>query len=147
MKKGNRNLKCIYLCVIFSLVSWVAMAKNYTDSCAMPPLPSIIFKHAAKLLTPERKRLLDLTAKQIKSNPACKVKVMAYGSFSEELQELSWERAAVVVKYLIAKGINKDRFIFSYGNVNGPNDTVDLQGSTEDGPSWLPEPMPHKSHS
>ena len=48
-----------------------------------------------------------------------------------------------VIKYLVEKqGIAEDRFIFSYGG-EGDANTVDLMGTTEEGPNTIPAPHPN----
>ncbi|MBC7587446.1 MAG: hypothetical protein H7178_03720, partial [Chitinophagaceae bacterium] len=58
-------------------------------------------------------------------------------------QQMSWERVNAIIKYLVEKqGISESRLIFSYGQ-EGDADTVDLQGTTEDGPNTVPAPHPN----
>jgi hypothetical protein len=47
-----------------------------------------------------------------------------------------------VIRYLVERqGIAEDRFIFTYGE-EGDASTVDLMGTTEEGPNTVPAP-PH----
>jgi outer membrane protein OmpA-like peptidoglycan-associated protein len=111
-------------------------------SCSISNLPSIQFKNGAKL-SKDAERLLAAAAVQLKANPTCKVKLIGYGASSKAAQQLSWERVSAIEKYLVEKqGIAENRFIFTYGQEGSAN-TVDLQGTTEDGPNTVPAPHPN----
>lgn len=113
-----------------------------TPVCSVSDLPSIQFKNGAKL-TKDAEKLLAAAAAKLKANPACKVKLIGYGASSKAAQQLSWERVNAVEKYLIEKqGIAENRIVFSYGQEGSAN-TVDLQGTTEDGPNTVPAPHPN----
>ncbi len=110
--------------------------------CAITNLPSIQFKGNAKL-TKDAQALLASVAQQINANPTCKIKVVGYGASDKKAQQTSWERVNAVIKYLVEKqGIAESRFVFSYGQ-EGDANTVDLQGTTEDGPNTVPAPHPN----
>ena len=69
--------------------------------------------------------------------------MIGYGASSKAAQQLSWERVNAVIKYLVEKqGVAESRFIFTYGQ-NGDANTVDLQGTTEEGPNSVPAPHPN----
>jgi len=58
-------------------------------------------------------------------------------------QQSSWDKVNAVIKYLVERqGIAESRLIFSYG-MDGDSNTVDLQSTTEDGPSAVPAPHPN----
>jgi len=123
----------------------VANMKPVAPECKIGTLPSVIFKGNAKL-TKVNEGLLAGAAAQINANPACKVKVIGYGASSKAAQQFSWERVNAVIKYLVEKqGIAESRLIFSYGQ-NGDANTVDLQGTTEEGPNTVPAPHPNLKH-
>lgn len=112
--------------------------------CAIASLPSVQFKNSAKL-TKDAETVLASAAAQMKANPDCKVKVIGYvgGTASKAAQQLSYDRVSAVIKYLVEKqGISESRLIFVYGE-NGDANTVDLQGTTEDGPNTVPAPHPN----
>jgi outer membrane protein OmpA-like peptidoglycan-associated protein len=110
--------------------------------CSLTNLPSIQFKSGDKL-TKDAQTLLAGVAQQINANPTCKIKVIGYGSSSKKAQQTSWERVNAVIKYLVEKqGIAEGRFVFTYGQ-EGDANTVDLQGTTEDGPNTVPAPHPN----
>ena len=71
------------------------------------------------------------------------MKVIGYGASSKSAQQLSWERVNAVMKYLVEKqGISESRLLFNYGQ-DGDMNTVDLMGTTEDGPNTVPAPHPN----
>ncbi len=110
--------------------------------CTIGGLPSIQFKGSAKL-SKDNEAILAVAAAKINANPACKVKVIGYGASSKSAQQLSWERVNAVMKYLVEKqGISESRLLFNYGQ-DGDINTVDLMGTTEDGPNTVPAPHPN----
>lgn len=110
--------------------------------CAIGNLPSVQFRSGASL-TKDGQMVLASAAEQIKANPGCKIRVTGYGASSKSAQQLSWDRVNSVIKYLVEKqGIAEDRFIFSYGG-EGDANTVDLMGTTEEGPNTIPAPHPN----
>ena len=110
--------------------------------CGIGNLPSVQFRSGVRL-TNDAQMVLASAAGQIKSNPGCKIKVTGYGASSKSAQQLSWDRVNAVIKYLVEKqGIGEDRFIFSYGG-EGDASTVDLMGTTEEGPNTVPAPHPN----
>jgi OOP family OmpA-OmpF porin len=113
-----------------------------TAQCNVGNLPSIQFKGNAKL-SKDAMASLDGVAAKINANPTCKVKVIGYGASSKAAQQLSWERVNAVIKYLAEKqGISESRLLFVYAQ-DGDANTVDLQGTTEDGPNTVPAPHPN----
>jgi hypothetical protein len=69
--------------------------------------------------------------------------VIGYGASSKSAQQLSWERVNAVIKYLVEKqGVSESRLLFVYAQ-DGDANTVDLQGTTEDGPNTVPAPHPN----
>ena len=118
--------------------------KNWKPAgdCAIGNLPSVQFRNRASL-TKDAQAVLASAAAQIKANPTCKIRVTGYGASSKSAQQLSWDRVNAVIKYLVEKqGIGEDRFIFSYGSEGDPA-TVDLMGTTEEGPNTVPAPHPN----
>lgn len=122
------------------------MMANYKPAakveCAVGNLPSVQFKGNAKL-SKDAVAVLNSAASRIKANPDCKVKVIGYGASSKSAQQLSWERVNAVIKYLVEKqGISEARLLFVYAQ-DGDANTVDLQGTTEEGPNTVPAPHPN----
>ena len=111
--------------------------------CSVSDLPSIQFKSGAKL-SKDAQKLLDAAGAKIKANPNCKVKVIGHPAASKAAQQLSYERVSAVIKYLVEKqGVAENRFIFNYDGGSGDANTIDLQGTTEDGPNTVPAPHPN----
>ncbi len=115
--------------------------------CKITDLPSIQFKGGTVKLSKDAMDILKRVADQLKGQPACKVKVSGHGPATKPAQQLSWDRVDAVIRYLVERqGISSNRIIFEYGT-NGDANTVDLMGTTEDGPNSVPQPHPqfHKT--
>ncbi|GAC1398281.1 MAG: hypothetical protein NVSMB63_18490 [Sediminibacterium sp.] len=113
------------------------------SNCNIGDLPSIQFKKGSTKLSKEAQATLAGVASRIKANPGCNVKVIGYGASSKAAQQMSWERVNAAIKYLTEKqGIAESRMVFTYGQ-DGDANTVDLQGTTETGPSNVPAPHPY----
>jgi len=111
-------------------------------NCAIGALPSVQFKGTTKM-SKEALAVLSAAAAQLKANPTCNVKVIGYGATSKSAQQQSWERVNAVIKYLVEKqGIAEGRLLFVYAQ-DGDANTVDLQGTTEQGPNTVPAPHPN----
>jgi OmpA-OmpF porin, OOP family len=105
-------------------------------------LPSVTFKAGSNKLSKDAEAVLAAAAAQVKANPSCNVKVIGYGASDKRSQQLSWDRVNAIIKYLVEKqGIAEDRFIFTYGQ-DGDANTVDLEGTVENGPNTVPAPHP-----
>lgn len=88
---------------------------------------------------------LSRLASAMRSNPTCKIVVMGNGNASKVDQQRSWDRVNAVINYMVDKqGIDRDRFIFQYGQ-NGNTNAVDYRsaGDGEEGPSNMPPPFPN----
>lgn len=131
----------LLIAIVFFALTGNVSAQSNTNSCAMPPLPVIVFNKSV-FLNAKSMQMLDTVLKIAKRNPTCKLKVMGYGASSYKEQSASWDRVYSVVKYLTKKGYKKDHIIFEYGMQGSDPNTVDLMGSTEDGPAMVPVPLP-----
>ena len=88
---------------------------------------------------------LSRLSSAMRANPTCQVVVMGNGSGSKIDQQRSWDRVNAVINYMVDnQGIDRDRFIFQYGQ-NGNNNSVDYRsaGEGEEGPSNMPPPFPN----
>lgn len=124
-----------------------AEMRNRLDSmrvtCNISGLPSIQFRSGSLTLSSTAQSSLANIAQQINANPNCKVRVIGYGASDKRSQQLSWDRVNAVIRYLVDKqGISESRLIFAYGQQGDPN-TVDLEGTTEEGPNTVPAPHPN----
>jgi outer membrane protein OmpA-like peptidoglycan-associated protein/opacity protein-like surface antigen len=117
-------------------------------ACAITSLPSVQFKSGSLSLSATSKAVLNSVAQQMNANPECKVKLTGYykGSDKRSMQ-LGWDRVNTVIKYLVEQqGIAESRLIFSLSDGGDPN-TVDLMGTTEEGPNSIPAPFPNLQKS
>ena len=119
-----------------------------TATCAasMGSFPSVIFKAGANTLSADAKAALATAAVAMRNNPACRVVVIGYCSTSKKEQQMSWEYVNTVINHLVdTEGINIDRFIFSYGQLGGDCNTVDMRaaGEGEIGPNRVEPPHPN----
>ncbi|UAY56775.1 OmpA family protein [Arachidicoccus terrestris] len=111
--------------------------------CAITSLPSVNFSGSSIKLDDAAQSALTSAAAQLNSNPNCKVKIVGYGASNKRAQQLSWDRVNAVKNFLIEQqGISEGRIIFTYG-YDGDANTVDLQPTTESGPSTVPAPHPN----
>lgn len=110
--------------------------------CDLGMLPSIQFKGKSIAISTAAQASLAQVAQQLQSSPDCRVNVTGHGASDKRAQQLSWDRTNAVIRYLVEKqGISESRFIFHYGVEGDPN-TVDLEGTTEEGPNTAPAPNP-----
>ncbi|HJV20502.1 MAG TPA: hypothetical protein VJ552_11535 [Sediminibacterium sp.] len=120
------------------MANWQPAKKD----CNIGALPSVQFKSGAKL-SKDAQSVLAAAAATLKANPTCNVKVIGYGASSKSAQQQSWDRVNAVIKYLVEKqGIAESRLLFVYAQ-DGDARTVDLQGTTEEGPNSVPAPHPN----
>jgi OmpA-OmpF porin, OOP family len=86
---------------------------------------------------------LSSLAAQMKANPTCNVIIAGNGDGKLE-QQRSWVRANAVLNYMNSQGVDRDRFIFQYGN-GGAANTVDyrLAAPGQMGGSVPPPPHPN----
>jgi len=112
-------------------------------ACNIGSLPSVQFSRNSARLSKSAESVLASAAATIKANPNCNIRVIGYGASSKAAQQMSWERVNAVIKYLTEKqGISESRLLFQYGQ-DGDANTVDLQGTTETGPTMVPAPHPN----
>jgi outer membrane protein OmpA-like peptidoglycan-associated protein len=114
-----------------------------TGDCKITDLPSIQFRGSAVRLSNEAEAILATVANQLKANPGCKVRVSGHGASNKSAQQLSWDRVNAVIRFLVERqGLSDNRIIFEYGTEGDPQ-TVDLMGTTEEGPNSVPAPHPN----
>ena len=108
-------------------------------------LPSIVYKSGGTTLDKDNQKLLDAIAQKLKDNPNAKVKVLGHPEANKASQQKAYDRVESIIKYLVEKkGISENRFIFAYdAGGSGDGNTIDLQGTTEEGPNTVPAPAPH----
>jgi outer membrane protein OmpA-like peptidoglycan-associated protein len=114
-----------------------------STECPITNLPSIEFRNNSVRISRDAEAILASVAEQLRANPECRVRVSGHGPVSKAAQQLSWDRVNAVIRYLVEKqGIAETRFIFEYGT-EGDSNTVDLMGTTEQGPNSIPAPHPN----
>ena len=120
------------------------VAASTPQECKITDLPSVQFKgNNSVKLTEEAMQILDIVASKLKADPACKVKVSGHGDSKKLAQQISWDRVNAIIRYLVERqGISSSRIIFEYGT-EGDALTVDLMGTTEEGPNSVPAPHPN----
>lgn len=117
---------------------------GYGGNCGLDNLPSIVFGKGSSL-NRDNMKLLDAVAQQMKNTPSCKLRVVGHPEASNKVeQQKAYDRVASIIKYLVDKqGISENRFIFAYDGGSGDGNTIDLEGTTEEGPNTVPAPAPH----
>ncbi|WP_207632470.1 OmpA family protein [Foetidibacter luteolus] len=136
--------KIFLICAVVLLSSITASlpvaAQETTDSCTLITTEIFLAKNSIRLSNKAKARL-DIVSKIIHRYPLTKILVKGQGNSSEGAQQISWDKAAVVIKYLWAKGVKKKNIVFNYGQ-NGNPDIVSITCIAEDGPEWVPAPHP-----
>ncbi len=128
------------------LFSCNAFGQNVTavdtgaTQCSDSIIGKISFKPKSAYLNKAAYHLLDSIATNIRTHPACRVMVSAYlNEASYFAQQLSWDRAFLITKYLIEKGgVSESRIIFSYESKG--NDTADISFSNSEHKGIIPPP-------
>lgn len=70
--------------------------------------------------------------------------VKGYSEPSKYGQQRSWDRVNAVIQYLVMKqGISQQRFVFSYGDMGGNYNTVDLMTTNEEAMAAPAPPHPN----
>lgn len=106
---------------------------------------SISFASGSAKLSSANMSSLNTLANSMRSNPNCKTVVIGNGNGSKIEQQRSWDRVNSVINYMVDKqGIDRERFIFQYGN-EGDANSVNYRsaGAGEEGPSNTPPPFPN----
>ncbi len=118
---------------------------NVMGKSELGDLPSIVFKNGGTALDNDSKKLLDAVAADLKNHPNAKIKVLGHPEANKASQQKAYDRVESIIKYLVdKKGISENRFIFAYdAGGTGDGNTIDLQGTTEEGPNTVPAPAPH----
>ncbi|MBL7754780.1 MAG: OmpA family protein, partial [Chitinophagaceae bacterium] len=113
--------------------------------CSTIPSGAISFSAGSAKLSSGAMGQLNSLASAMRANPNCKAVIIGNGSGSKIEQQRSWDRVNSVINYMVDKqGIDRERFIFQYGN-SGDANSVDYRAaaSGEEGPSNTPPPFPN----
>lgn len=106
---------------------------------------AIVFDANSARIKPYNQARLASLAALMKANPGCRVVIIGSGSGSKVQQQRSWDRVEAVITYMTERhGIDRNRFIFQYGQPGDPN-TVMYRSAMEgeDGPSNVAPPFPN----
>lgn len=139
-------MKGIFCQSVFALAFFflpiLCLSQN-TVVCALDKLPSIVFKKGEPCADQFNLKVVDKIAEMVIDNPECKMAIISYGGMNKVAQQLSWDRVNQIVNYLVEKkGIRQERLIFRYGESGEDSEIVDFMPTMEDGPSYVPAPIP-----
>ncbi len=106
---------------------------------------SLNFSGSSTRITPGMQAQLSNLAAQMSANPTCKAVIIGAGNTSKVQQQRSWDRVNAVIEYMSEKhGIDRNRFIFQYGQPGDENSVMYRSAlSGEEGPSNVAPPFPN----
>ncbi len=136
----KKLLKPLFILLITLTGATKDFAQISSDTCRYFSA-DVVFKKGTVVLSSVARAKLDSVVKKMKDFPLCKIRVEGHGTASEGAQQISWDKVASVVKYLRLKGTKKTNLLFNYGDKGDPS-IVNITSSTEDGPDWVPAPIP-----
>lgn len=114
-------------------------------SCGNIGAGSIIFTGSSAKIAQSAQAQLSSLAAQMQANPECKVVIIGAGNGSKIQQQRSWDRVNAIIEYMSeTHGIDRNRFIFQYGQAGDPNSVMyrsALPG--EEGPANVAPPFPN----
>ena len=111
------------------------------QGCGSVASGSISFGAGSAKLSSGAMSQLNSLANSLRSNPNCKAVISGNGNGSKIEQQRSWDRVNSVINYMVDKqGIDRDRFIFQYGNGGGDANSVEYRAADpgQEGPSNTP---------
>lgn len=115
------------------------------SSCGNIGAGSITFDNNASKIRPAAQAQLASLAAQMQANPTCKVVIIGAGNGSKIQQQRSWDRVNAVIEYMSEKhGIDRNRFIFQYGQAGDANGVMYRSAMPgEEGPANVAPPFPN----
>ncbi|MCB9064574.1 MAG: hypothetical protein H6551_05445 [Chitinophagales bacterium] len=115
------------------------------SACSNIGAGSILFSGSATKISPAAQGQLSGLAAQMGAAPTCKVVITGAGNQSKIQQQRSWDRVNAIIQYMSeTHGIDRNRFIFQYGQAGDPNSVMyraALPG--EEGPANVAPPFPN----
>jgi hypothetical protein len=138
--KNINHLKHLFILTFLLIRALISFAETPIDTCKSIST-NIILTGQTVILNLKAKANLDSMCRMIKNNPLCKLRVESHGYANEADQQTSWDKLEAVRLYLRQKGVDKKRLVLSYG-VEGDPDNVAVTTTTEEGPYWIPAPIP-----
>ncbi|WP_153800457.1 OmpA family protein [Foetidibacter luteolus] len=132
-----------FLTLVLLALTVTANVSASPQADTIPDLPIIRFKKNSSHLTTKAKAMLDSIAQLIAAHPEWNIGLggMAADTTARSI-ELSWNRVAAVVDYLLIKGISAERLLFVFDICHDPL-TVELQIMCEIPPN-VPRPHPQR---
>jgi hypothetical protein len=118
---------------------------NAAAPCSNMPSGMLVFDNNVARLRATSQTQLAALATAMKANPNCKVVIIGNGSGSKLQEQRSWDRVEAAITLLSERyGIDRNRFIFQYGQPGDPN-TISYRSAMdgEDGLSNVPPPFPN----
>ncbi len=106
---------------------------------------SISFSRGSARISQASMGMLSVLAAQMQANPTCKVVITGSGNSSKIQQQRSWDRVNSVIEYMSeTHGIDRNRFIFQYGQAGDPNSVMYRSAMPgEEGPANVAPPFPN----
>jgi hypothetical protein len=121
---------------------------NVAGPCTNISAGNITFAGNNARITSAMQAQLATLAAQMQANPTCKIVLIGQGNASKVQQQRSWDRVNAIQEYMSEKhGIDRNRFIFQYGQPGDPNSVMYRAAQAgEDGPSTVAPPHPQLSN-
>ncbi len=118
---------------------------SMAPACGSIGAGSIIFTGSSSNIAPSAQAQLSSLAAQMMANPTCKVVITGAGNASKVQQQRSWDRVNAIIEYMSEKhGIDRNRFIFQYGQAGDPNSVMYRSAMPgEEGPANVAPPFPN----
>ncbi|MDR3680133.1 MAG: hypothetical protein P4L41_09220 [Flavipsychrobacter sp.] len=118
---------------------------NKGSQCGNIGAGSIIFPTTSAKISSAMQSQLATLAAQMQANPDCHVVITGAGNGNKLQQQRSWDRVNSVIQYMSEKnGINRNRFIFQYGQSGDANVVMYRSANVgEEGPTNVPPPFPN----
>jgi len=122
--------------------------ENVAGPCTNISAGNITFSGSSAKITSAMQAQLATLAAQMQANPTCKIVLIGQGNASKVQQQRSWDRVNAIQEYMSEKhGIDRNRFIFQYGQPGDPNSVMYRSAQPgEDGPSTVAPPHPQLSN-
>jgi hypothetical protein len=116
-----------------------------TTSCGSIGSGALTFSGSTSRISPAMQAQLANLAAQMSANPTCKAVIIGAGNSSKVQQQRSWDRVNAVIEYMSEKhGIDRNRFIFQYGQQGDANSVMYRSANAgEEGPSNVAPPFPN----
>jgi outer membrane protein OmpA-like peptidoglycan-associated protein len=134
--------------LLFLSLCWLTISgyaqQRPSGPCVNITPGNISFTKGVVRLSKTAMEKLDRLAIDMRNYPACKIVVDGSGDPNKIGQQQGWDRANNCINYLVErKGMDREQFIFQYGQANGAFVEYRPAGDNEDGPSMVPPPFPH----